>query len=81
MSISSLPRSGGACVNVIERIDEALTMAKRGNIANVMIVMVDTDDNVMHGWANGNRPSLILGEMQCAYHDFMIAATQRRGEE
>ena len=56
-------------------------MAKRGNIANVMIVMVDTDDNVMHGWANGNRPLLILGEMQCASHDFMISNTQRRGEQ
>ena len=81
MSISLLPRSGGACLSVIERLEEALDMAKRGNIANVMIVMVDTDDNVMHGWANGNRPSLILGEMQCASHDFMISNTQRRGEQ
>ena len=79
MSISSLPRSGGACVNVIERLDEALTMAKHGNIANVLIVMVDTDDNALHGWANGNRLLLILGEMQCASHDFMISNTQRRG--
>ena len=55
-------------------------MAKQGNIANLMIVMVDTNDNVMHGWANGNRPSLMLGEMQCAAHEFMIATTQRRGE-
>ena len=75
-----MPRSGGACVNVIERLEEALSMAKQGNIANLMIVMVDTDDNVMHGWANGNRPTLILGEMQCATHEFMIATTQRRGE-
>ena len=75
-----MPRSGGACVNVIERLEEALDMAKQGNIANLMIVMVDTDDNVMHGWANGNRPTLILGEMQCAAYEFMIATTQRRGE-
>lgn len=75
-----MPRSGGACVNVIERLEEALDMARQGNISNLMIVMVDTDDNVMHGWANGNRPSLILGEMQCAAYEFMIATTQRRGE-
>ena len=81
MSISLLPRSGGACLNVIERLEEALDMAKRGNIANVMIVMVDTDDNVIHGWANGNRPFLILGEMQCAAHEFMISNIQRRGEQ
>ena len=49
MSISVMPRSGGACVNVIERLEEALDMAKQGNIANLMIVMVDTNDNVMHG--------------------------------
>lgn len=80
MNISVMPRSGGACVNVIERLEEALDMAKQGNIANLMIVMVDTNDSVMHGWANGNRPSLILGEMQCAAYEFMIATTQRRGE-
>ena len=56
-------------------------MAKQGNIANLMIVMVDTDDRVMHGWANGNRPTLIIGEMHCAMHEFMIANTQQRGEK
>ncbi len=56
-------------------------MAKQGKIANVMVVMADFDSNVMHGWANQNRPTLILGEMQCAAHEFMVSATQRRGEK
>lgn len=54
-------------------------MAKSGRIANVMMVMVDYDNNVMHGWANHNRPTLIIGETQCAAHEFMVAATQQRG--
>ena len=71
----------GAYQNVIERLEEALDMAKKGSIANLMIVMVDTENNVMHGWANGNRPALIIGEMHCAAHEFMIANTQQRGEK
>ena len=80
-NITTLPQHGGACQNVIERLEEALDMAKQGNIANLMIVMVDTDDKVMHGWANGNRPTLIIGEMHCAMHEFMIANTQQRGKK
>lgn len=56
-------------------------MARSGQIANVMVVMVDFDNNVMHGWANQNRPTLVIGEMQCAMHEFVAAATQRRGEQ
>ena len=80
-NITTIPQHGGACQNVIERLDEALDMAKKGNIANLMIVMVDTENNVMHGWANGNRPTLIIGEMYCATHEFMIANTQQRGDK
>jgi len=79
-NITTLPQHGGACQNAIERLEEALDMAKQGNIANLMIVMVDTDDRVMHGWANGNRPTLIIGEMHSAMHEFMIANTQQRSE-
>lgn len=78
--IKSFPSPDGGGSNVIERLEDALDMAKSGRIANVMMVMVDFDNNVMHGWANHNRPTLILGEMQCAAHEFMISATQRRGE-
>lgn len=79
--IKSFPSPDGGGSNVIERLQEALDMANQGKIANVMVVMVDYDNNVMHGWANQNRPTLILGEMQCAAHEFMVAATQRRGEQ
>lgn len=78
--IVSFPSPDGGGSNVIERIQEALDMAKSGRIANVCMVMVDHENNVMHGWANHNRPTLILGEMQCAAHEFMVASTQRRGE-
>lgn len=80
-TIKSFPSPDGGGSNVIEHLEEALDMAKSGCIANVMMVMVDYDNNVMHGWANHNRPTLILGEMQCAAHEFMLAATQRRGEQ
>lgn len=78
--IKSFPSPCGGGSHVIERLQEALDMAKSGKIANVMVVMADYDNNVMHGWANQNRPTLILGEMQCASHEFMLAATQQRGE-
>ena len=78
-NITTLPQHGGACQNVIERLEEALDMAKQGNIANLMIVMVDTEDNVMHGWANGNRPFLMIGELYYATNEFMMANVQRRG--
>lgn len=80
-NLVSMPQPDGAAINVIERLQEALDMAKAGNIANVCIVMVDTEDNVYHGWANGNRPTLIIGELHCAAHEFMIANTERRGEQ
>ena len=78
-NITTMPQRSGACHNVIERLEEALDMAKKGSIANLMIVMVDTENNVMHGWANGNRPSLMIGELYCATNEFMMANTQRRG--
>ena len=49
-------------------------------IANVLMVMVDTDDNVYHGWANGNRPTLIIGEAYCAMQALSEAVVQRRGQ-
>lgn len=80
-SIKSFPSPDGGGSHVIERLEEALEMAKSGQIANVMVVMVGFDNNVMHGWANQNRPTLVIGEMQCAMHEFVAAATQRRGEQ
>ena len=80
-NITTMPQRSGACHNVIERLEEALCMAKNGRIANLMIVMVDTENNVMHGWANGNRPTLMIGELHCATHEFMIANTQQRGRQ
>lgn len=79
--IKSFPSPDGGGSYVIERLEEALDMAKSGKIANVMVVMVDFDNKVMHGWANHNRPTLIIGEMQCATHEFVIAATHHRGEQ
>ena len=77
-NIKSFPAPGGAGANVIERLEEALAMAKQGHIANVL--MVDTDDNVYHGWANGNRPTLIIGEAYCAMQALSDAVVQRRGQ-
>lgn len=79
--IKSFPAADGSCENVIERLQEALDMAKDGKIANAIIVMVDTDDNVYHGWANGNRSTLIIGETYCAMAEFSRATTQRRGAQ
>ena len=62
-NITTMPQRSGACQNVIERLEEALDMAKKGSIANLMIVMVDTENNVMHRWANGNRPTLMIGDV------------------
>ena len=59
-NITTLPQHGGAYQNVIERLEETLDMAKKGNIANLMIVMVDAENRVMHGWANGNRPTHLI---------------------
>lgn len=79
-NLKSFPAPGGAGANVIERLEEALAMAKQGHIANVLMVMVDTDDNVYHGWANGNRPTLIIGEAYCAMQALSEAVVQRRGQ-
>lgn len=79
-NLVSFPNADGDAENVIERLEEVLEMAKRGELANVMIIAVDHKNDVYHGWANGNRPSLILGEAYCAMYEFMSANTQRRGE-
>lgn len=77
-NLVSFPQVDGGSENVIERIEELLEMAKNGKVANVLLIAVDFENNVYHGWANANRPTLIIGEGYCALDEFVRSTTQRR---
>lgn len=50
--------------NVIERLEEALALAREGKIQNVVIACTTTDDCVMRAWANGSDPFVMAGLLE-----------------
>ena len=63
---------------VIERLEEALDMAKQGNIKNCIIVMATNDGAVVDCWANRNVPFLMTGALESIKLEFMTACIEKR---
>ena len=62
---------------VIERLEEALEMAKNGEIENIFIVATTTDNCVVRAWANGLSPFVMVGQIEHAKQEFMNKAIER----
>jgi hypothetical protein len=63
---------------VIQRLEEALEMAKAGEVENCFIVFTLTNGNIADCWANRTRPYLMVGAIESAKRDFMNAAMDQR---
>ena len=64
--------------DVIERLEEALAMAKDGLISNLVLVAAMNDGDVMDCWANGSNPYLIVGGLEGVKRDFMDCVIEGR---
>ena len=63
---------------VIERLEEALEMAKQGSIENCIIVMAQNDGSVVDCWANRSVPFLMTGALESIKLEFMTACIEKR---
>ncbi len=64
--------------HVIERLEEALTMAKKGGVDNCVVIITRTDGSVMDCWANGNKPFVMVGALESVKREFMDAKIEGR---
>jgi len=75
--ISSKKQSGK---NVVERLEEAIAMAKSGTVDNCVIVMTCSNGDVVDCWANGGNPFVMVGALEAIKREFMDAVIQSRGD-
>lgn len=75
VSIKPEEKVSGDCV--IERLEEALEMAKNGEIENIFIIAATTDGCMMRAWANHSYPFAMIGQIEDAKYEFMSKAIQR----
>lgn len=64
--------------NVIERLEEALEMAKKGGIDNCIVIMAGTDGSIVDCWANRNQPFSMIGGIESIKKEFMDACIEGR---
>lgn len=77
--VESKPDESTCGENVVERLEEALALAKEGKIDNVMIIAIGNDGCNYDAWANGNRPFKMIGALESTKLDFFNTMTDRRG--
>ncbi len=63
---------------VLDRLYEAIDMAKQGGIDSCAIVMVMHDGAVVDAWANGNHPFTMVGALETLKFDYMDSQIERR---
>ncbi len=63
---------------VMDRIYEALTMAKEGGVDSCMMIMISQNGEVMDCWANGKHPFVMLGALRALERDFMDSQIDKR---
>ena len=69
VSFDSVKKQSGE--NVIERLEEILDMAKRGEIGNVFIAATTNDDGVLRCWANSSNCFSLAGQIEIGKIEFM----------
>ena len=65
--------------NVVERIEEALALAKEGRVSNFIGIFVLKSGDTMDCWANGNNPVTMVGALESVKREFMDACIEKRG--
>lgn len=58
-------------VSVVEQLEYWLELARSGNIANIIVVGASDAGDVYRGWANGNYPFRMIGELEVVKYQFM----------
>lgn len=69
MQVVSLDKRVDA--SVVEQLEYWLELARSGDIANIIVVGASDNGDVYRGWANGNYPFRIIGELEVAKYLFM----------
>lgn len=64
--------------NVDERIAEAVKFSKDRVIKNVVIVMIDSEENVLDCWANNSTPFAVVGAIESVKREFMDSCIEAR---
>lgn len=64
--------------NVIERLEEALEMARNGGINNCIVIMDMSKGEIIDGWANNNNPFVMVGALESVKREFMDACMAHR---
>lgn len=75
VSIGEIKKESGP--NVISIIEDILESAYKGEVQNVLIVTVNSDDSCSRAWANGFRPLTLLGQLESAKIGFIDANIER----
>ncbi len=69
--VVSINKNDRSSDDVIERLEQALQMARDGGIDNCAVIMTCTNGNVIDCWANNNHSFLMVGAMESLKKDFM----------
>ena len=72
------PKNDATDEVVIIRLEEALNMAKHGGVDNCIVILTLKDGGIMDGWANDNKPYLMVGALESVKRDFMDSVIERR---
>lgn len=62
---------------VVERAKEALDIIEKENIANCAVIMVTHDGSVITGWANSDKPFVMLGGLHYLMSEFSESTIER----
>ncbi len=63
---------------VLERLYEALDMAKEGGIDSCMVIMVTHNGYVIDAWANGTQPFVMVGAIEALKFDYIHSQIEQR---
>lgn len=69
MQVVSLDKRVDA--SVVAQLEYWLELARSGDIANIIVVGASDSGDVYRGWANGNYPFRMLGELEVVKYQFM----------
>ncbi len=64
--------------NVVQRLEQALELARKGEIANLAIVAVCNDGDVMDCWANQSNALTMVGGLESLKFEFMNGVIEKR---
>ncbi len=75
------PRTKEPGDNVVQRLEQALELARKGELSNVVVVAVLNNGDVMDCWANGSQPYAVVGGLEGLKFEFINACIEKREEQ